>query len=73
MLYYSPFCANMQKLPSLLKNKHGDLLFLFHFFSLHIVNHTWAKFGEKTEYRFYFRGMTLRTVPTNAEVFLRGL
>ena len=54
----------MQKLPyfnaSLLKNKHGDPLFLFHFCSLHIVTHTWAKFGKKSECRFYFRGMTLR-------------
>ena len=64
MFYYSPFCPNMQKLPyfngSLLKNKHGDPLFLFHFCSLHIVTHTWAKFGKKSECRFYFRGKTLR-------------
>ena len=57
-------CPNMQKVPyfnaSLLNKKHGDPLFLFHFCSLHIVNHTWAKFGKNLsvgsilEFQFQF-------------------
>ena len=39
-------------------NKHGDLIFLLHFFNVHIINVNYAKFPKKFDSRTISRELT---------------
>ena len=57
---------NQQKYPSLRAcwrvNKHGDPIFLLHFFNVHIMNVDYAKFQKKIWSWNNFKGITLTLV-----------